>query len=152
MTRTYFDFHAVATHHRRIHNRLENWALWSEVRMRALVCPMFRLAIAKARARQQGVPRPVIDPADALEMDRSVSRLPELHRSVICWCYLERDAPASARRRIGCSYERLHGLLHDSRQLLKMGAERMVIALDSRQTQVYCAALAREDADSLASV
>jgi hypothetical protein len=149
MKRSYIDFHAVESGHRRIHNRLENWALWSEVRMRALVCPMFRLAIAKARARQQGVPRPAIDPVDALEIDRAVARLPELNRDVICWCYLERDAPARARRRLGCSYERLHELLHFSRQMLKI---RAVVALDSQPTRIYCAQSAREDAYSPASV
>jgi hypothetical protein len=98
----YIDFHAVEEKHLTIHGRLVNWGIWCKGTGHAETSPMFRLAIASARARSHdGVTFGVsVDRMDAQRIAKAVTALPEHHRSAVNWCYVKPIAPIRAARAI----------------------------------------------------
>ena len=53
-----------------------------------------------------------------LRVSRAVAALPAPHRGAIVWCYISKEGPGVARKRLGTTYEGLAQLLRDGRQLL----------------------------------
>lgn len=114
------DFHQVAPEHLDMHARLENWARWSRNRGKGETAPGFALYQSPARARAQygAASAETIDRLDAAKIAAAVSALPVPHAGALSWCYVLRDSPATARRRLATTYDGLMLLVRDGRQML----------------------------------
>ena len=118
MTKATIDFSRVEPNQIAIHDRLRNWARWVTPRTGNTVSPMFRGY--RSHAWQWHTPeiRETCDMLDAQAIEKTVSKLPEKHRTAVRWAYVYRCTPAIACRELGLSYDGLYRHLRDGRQML----------------------------------
>jgi len=83
------DLHHIPTTQQEIHRRLENWRKYVSGTGRAwFVQPMFKQAkTPKQWEEDLHVPMPV-DTQDGHKIEKAVSALPVIHRTVIRWYYV----------------------------------------------------------------
>lgn len=112
------DFFYVETAHQAIHQELENWAAYVEVKRRSGQAPIWRLG--KSHGRQWHAPelRPPVDSLAGMEMEKAVYKLPQKHRDAIRWCYVGKWSPVFAIRDLGVTYEGLADLIRTGRVML----------------------------------
>lgn len=123
MRRDPIDFHQVAPEHLDMHARLENWARWSRNRGKGATAPgfaLYRASNLESARRQYNAPvaSAPTDRLDAARIAAAVSALPVPHAGALSWCYVLRDSPAAARRRLATTYDGLMLLVRDGRQML----------------------------------
>lgn len=112
------DFFYVEPGHQAIHEDLENWALYVEVKRRAGQAPIWRLG--KSHGRQWYAPevKAAVDTLAGHAMEKAVSALPEKQRDAIRWCYVGKWSPAIQIRAQGVTYEGLGNLVRSGRIML----------------------------------
>lgn len=112
------DFFYVEPRHHAIHQDLENWARYVEVKRPSWIAPIWKLG--KSHGRQWHAPdlRPEVNTLKGMEMEKAVFALPEKHREAIRWCYVYRCTPAIAIRELGVTYDGLADLIHAGRAML----------------------------------
>lgn len=119
--RKYVDLSSVPPSQWAMHDRLQNWALWSRGSPGriAKASPMFNLYRSSEAKRAYGEETTVpIDHKDATRVAVGVTALPDKHRRAIHWCYLHpRDAMGQARE-LGVNLEGLSELIRHGRQML----------------------------------
>lgn len=115
----HIDFHEVATQHREIDARLQNWGRWCNGRAAKGICPMFHMVRSSARARGelQDI-ADTIDSKDAVVIAKQVGHLPVPHRAAVQWAYVRPVNPKKACLSIGTNMAGLKQLLVDGRQML----------------------------------
>lgn len=113
------DFHAVEPDHYAIHQRLENWARYVEVRRLRWVNSIWRMG--KSHGRQWHAPelRPEVDTRDGHIIEKAVAALPDKHREAIRWSYVYQVSPASMARELAVTYQGLAYLVRSGRTMLK---------------------------------
>lgn len=112
------DFNYVAPAQRPMHDRLENWARWARPSYGTGCHPMFRGYVAEQARRAAVDAGPEIDGKDASVMQRAIGFLPESHRHVINWAYIQRGRPRPICEKLGCTKDMLLRMLIDARQML----------------------------------
>lgn len=112
------DYFRVEPHHAAIHERLENWASWVQVRQPSWISPIWKLGKSNGRQWHQPEHRPNCDILDAQFIEKAVYKLPEKHRAAIRWCYVYRYGELKFRREHGLTPDGLMRLLRDARQML----------------------------------
>lgn len=125
----YVDFARVPISQWKIHDRLENWRLWSRgsSRQSGAVCsPIFGLAStsnAKSIDRIYGELTSVpVDRDNAIAVNEGIGRLPDKHRRALQWCYLHPRNPTGQARELGVDLEGLARLVDAARfKLIDMG-------------------------------
>ena len=113
------DFFSVYPQHRKIDERLVNWARWLEPHTHSTgkVQPMFRGFKSSEAWGYAEVSIPIA-PLDAADMEKRVYDLPERNRDSIRWAYVYRIKPWRFCRAMGVSQAQLATLIHDGRQML----------------------------------
>lgn len=113
------DFFYVKPAHRKMHDRLVNWACWAHSPQWGRVQPMFRLYRSDEHWEGQSAAR-VVDAIDAQKVQKGVGLLPEPHRKAIGWNYITRSNPRAAIKKLnlGVSVQGLALLVHDGRLML----------------------------------
>lgn len=131
----HIDFHAVADHHIRVHERLIAWSTWVRPRPYGWhVAPMFRQYRPDGWEGRESrrTPKAAVNVPEAIEVEKAVAQLPEKHREAIRWCYfwsamssVEAKAngwehgPAGMCRRLGVSKSGLLELLQSARTMVR---------------------------------
>ncbi len=119
-TREIVDFNHVATEHKAIHARLENWRRWVIVRPHGWqTAPMFRMYQSKARQWEAPVIQNPVDTLDAVLLEKAVYALPEKHREAVRWWYVYRRDPVAMARSLGVSKQWLADLVDAGRTMLQ---------------------------------
>lgn len=113
------DFNYVPPHQTAIHERLTNWSRWVRVRPHGWQThPMWRAA----RTNRQWDIDPHIhvdcDTLDALLIERTVSKLPEKHRTATRWAYVLGNDPMGMARSLGVSRAGLLELICTGRTMV----------------------------------
>jgi hypothetical protein len=113
------DFFAVEHAHRKIDERLRNWAFWAHSPMYGRVQPMFRYYRSDEHWEGQE-PKFKVDAIDAQRIQKGVGALPEPHRKAIGWAYITKSNPRAAIKRmnLGVSVQGLALYIKDARQML----------------------------------
>jgi DNA-directed RNA polymerase specialized sigma24 family protein len=120
MKRDDIDFHLVADQHLAIHALLENWARWVRVRPHGWqVSPMFRQYRSHAWQWERPAIADQTNVMEAVEMEKTISGLPEKHRAAIRWCYVFAGHPARMARELGVSKQGLCDLIAAGRTMLQ---------------------------------
>ena len=101
-----------------MHERLENWGRWADVRQYYTCSPMFRLYRSNSRQWQAPEIKPCIDILDAAKVEKAVTALPEPHRKAIVWFYIIRSGELQYRRKEGLTLEALNTLVLAARMML----------------------------------
>lgn len=117
LMRAKVDFFQVEAGQREIDRRLQNWARW----LRNVGTGGARGVFAMVRSARSADDRDgpvVVDGADAAQVQRAVSALPEKHRHAINWSYVDGGNPRRAAQRLAVSLEGLALLVRDARQML----------------------------------
>jgi hypothetical protein len=118
MRRDSVDFNIVEAHQAKIHERLENWGLWSRSRAGTDASPMFRLYRPDNFERAFETSATPVDGLDAQRIAKGVAVLPEPHRIGVSWYYVHATSPAKACRALACSMAGLAMFVRDGRQML----------------------------------
>ena len=114
--REHVDFHHVEPKHKRIDERLHNWARVISVRTISWVHPMWRgFRPSEVWSHEVTVPA---NPLDGMRVEKGISHLPEHPRDAIRWAYYYRAHPARMCRQMGVTPLALAGLVRDGRQML----------------------------------
>jgi hypothetical protein len=114
----HIDFHHVEHHQLGIHDRLTNWAAWVQVKPQRLPSsPIFAL-YKPAQHWDEKEYRPTCDVLDAQRVEKLIGTLPPSFAFALRWWYVYRFSPAVARREMATSYEGLHRILRDGRQMM----------------------------------
>jgi DNA-directed RNA polymerase specialized sigma24 family protein len=118
-TRETVDYCHVQPQHEAIHERLVNWARWVKVRPQGWPThPMWRKALtSKQWDASPHIPNPV-NTLDAVEMEKTVSTLPEKHRAAVRWSYVHAGNPVAMARTLGVSKQGLADLVEAARSML----------------------------------
>ena len=113
------DFHVVEQNQREIDRRLLNWGKWCNGTGAPSTSPMFRLCPPPPRVRGDlNMHASHVDTADAAQIAKAVSALPDSHRAAVNWAYVKPVSPRRACQTIGTSMVGLQLLLRDGRQML----------------------------------
>lgn len=119
MRRDAVDYFLVPDGQLEIHSRLEDWARWVKVRPHGWqVAPMFRQYRSKAWQWEAPVVRAQLNIPEALEIERTVSALPDKHRTALRWCYVICSGPSAVCRDLGVSKSGLATLISEGRQMV----------------------------------
>ena len=113
------DYCYVAPEHEAIHSRLTNWARWVRVHPHGwATTPMFRMFQSKARQWHAQVINDPVDTLDALLIERTVSQLPDKHRTAIRWSYVHCHDPLGMARRLAVTKQGLAELVGTGRTMV----------------------------------
>lgn len=112
------DFFYVEPQHKAIHEELENWARWVEVRHPRWMSPIWKLGKSNGRQWHEPELRIEVRPLAAAEMEKKIYFLPEKQRAAIRWWYVYKHPPARECRKLGVSYEGLANLVRIGRVML----------------------------------
>lgn len=126
----YVDLNAIDERHRQVHGDLVNWGRWARPRLGYATSPMFRMAVALARSREQD--EAGIRPVDARAAERVevvMRRLGGVKRRALAWYYVSQGPVAGALRACQCSdHTMLALLLSQAREDV-----RVFLTVDSHQ-------------------
>ena len=119
MRRDDVDFFSIDSKHRKIDERLINWARWVTPHTHSMgkVAPMFRGFKSTEVWAYNEVSIP-IDTLDAQAIEKQVSALPERHRDCVRWAYVYRIQPWRFCRNMGINQAQLASFISDGRQML----------------------------------
>lgn len=112
------DFFNIPPHQEAIHDRLENWARWVKPGQGAAVCPMFRMAKSNSRQWHSPEIRPTCNTLDAVEVEKSIRKLPKPHMTALRWYYVHRTGERKARQELSITRQALHELVIEARGML----------------------------------
>ena len=109
------DIHYIPSSQREIHEELVNWAMTVSDGGQSRVSPMFQQYRSHAWQWHEPEYRPTCDTLRGWDTNEKVKKLPESHRKVIKFYYIDRQDPRRFCRLNGCSLSELAELIISAR-------------------------------------
>jgi hypothetical protein len=115
------DINNVPPHQATSDERLVEWSRWVSVHQQGWPTqPMFRFAKSNTRQWEEPKLSLPVDAVAAASVEKLVSALPELHRTVLRWFYVFSRVPmGKVARELGLSHHSLCQVLGEGRDMLK---------------------------------
>lgn len=114
------DYSHVPDRQLEIHQRLERWARWVTPRHNGWhTHPMWKEYRSNSWQWHYLELKEPLDVLEAVDTEKTISKLPEKHRTAIRWNYVFKDGPLKMSRYLGVSREGLLLLVQDGRDMVK---------------------------------